>query len=144
MVDIQTSEADAKLAPVNMGWNFVCWYNFEGWTTFSKAILVKTKNTNLEGGWMLKFTLCFMETIHKPLVLEKWSLVQHKKIDICTSSIWITILFDEAFKCDGAKFWRYVGTHAESLCLEFCNFVHCHILVNYLTVCLSACPPPPY
>jgi hypothetical protein len=32
---------------------------------------------------------------------------------------------------DGANFWGYVGINAEPLCVEFCNFVQCHIFVNY-------------
>jgi hypothetical protein len=54
-------------------------------------------------------------------------------------------LFEEAFKYgDGATFWGYVGTNAELLCVEFCNFVQCHILVDYLTssACLSICVYP--
>jgi len=32
------------------------------------------------------------------------------------------------------KFLGYVGTNAEQLCAEFCNFVQCHAFVNYLLV----------
>jgi hypothetical protein len=54
------------------------------------------------------------------------------------SFIWIIILFDAVFKYgDGAKFWGYVGINAEPLCVELCNFVQCHIFVNYLTILLS-------
>jgi hypothetical protein len=31
------------------------------------------------------------------------------------------------------KFWGYVVINAEQLCAEFCNFVQCHIFVNYLS-----------
>jgi hypothetical protein len=42
--------------------------------------------------------------------------------------------FHEAIKYgNGMKFGGYVGTNAEPLCVEFCNFVQCHIFVNYLT-----------
>jgi hypothetical protein len=45
-----------------------------------------------------------------------------------TFSLWVVILFDEAFKCgDGVKFLGYVGTDAVTLCIEFCNSVRCHI-----------------
>jgi hypothetical protein len=55
---------------------------------------------------------------------------------IPTIYIWIIILFDEIFKySDGANLWGYVGTNAEPLCVEFCNFVQCYILVNYLICC---------
>jgi hypothetical protein len=55
-------------------------------------------------------------------------------MDITISFIWIIILFDAVFKYDdGAKFWGYVRINAEPLCVEFCNFVQCHIFVNYLT-----------
>jgi hypothetical protein len=44
------------------------------------------------------------------------------------------ILFDDAFKYDAAaKFWGYVGTNAEQPYVEFCNFIQCHVFVNYLT-----------
>jgi hypothetical protein len=37
----------------------------------------------------------------------------------------LQVLFDEAFRYgDGAKFWDYFGTNAETLCIDFCNFVH--------------------
>jgi hypothetical protein len=43
---------------------------------------------------------------------------------IPTSCIEIIILFDEAFKYgDGANLLGYVGINAETLCVEFCNFV---------------------
>jgi hypothetical protein len=49
-------------------------------------------------------------------------------MDISATWIWIVILFDEAFKYDdGEKFWGYVGTSTELLCLEFCNFMQCDI-----------------
>jgi hypothetical protein len=57
-------------------------------------------------------------------------------MDIPISFIWIIILFDAVFIIkygDGAKFWGYVGINAEPLCVEFCNFVQCHIFVKYLT-----------
>jgi hypothetical protein len=36
---------------------------------------------------------------------------------------------------DGVKFKGYVGTNAESLCVEFCNSVQGHTFVNYLIRC---------
>jgi hypothetical protein len=56
-------------------------------------------------------------------------------MDIPIRFIWIIILFDAVFikYGDGAKFWGYVGINAEPLFVEFCNFVQCHIFVNYLT-----------
>jgi hypothetical protein len=47
-------------------------------------------------------------------------------------------LFDAVFKYgDGAKFGVYVWINAERLCVEFCNFVQCHIFVNYLTFAVN-------
>jgi hypothetical protein len=55
-------------------------------------------------------------------------------MDMPTSFIWITILFNEASKYDDAtKFWDYVETNNEPLCVEFCNSVQCHISVNDYT-----------
>jgi hypothetical protein len=54
------------------------------------------------------------------------------------SLIRIIVLFDAVFKYgDGAKFRGCVGINAEPLCAEFCNFVQCHIFVNYLTFAVN-------
>jgi hypothetical protein len=54
--------------------------------------------------WMLKLVVCFVETTHEPLHLDKWTLQEIMAIP--TSFIWIVILFDAVFKYgDGAKFW---------------------------------------
>jgi hypothetical protein len=60
-------------------------------------------------------------------------------MDITISLIWIIILFDAvSIKYgDGAKFWGYVVIKAEPLCVEFCNFVQCHIFVNYLPLAVN-------
>jgi hypothetical protein len=100
--------------------------------------LSKTKNTNMAAVWMLKFIVCFVETTNEPLHLGKWTLVQKEIMDIPTSFIWIVVLFDTVFKYgDGKKFWGYVVINAEQPCVEFCNFVQCHILVNYLTFAVN-------
>jgi hypothetical protein len=39
------------------------------------SVLLKTKNTNMAAVWMLKFIVCFVETTHEPLHLDKWTLV---------------------------------------------------------------------
>jgi hypothetical protein len=33
------------------------------------------ENTNMTAVWMLKFIVCFVETTHEPLQLDKWTLV---------------------------------------------------------------------
>jgi hypothetical protein len=59
-------------------------------------------------------------------------------MDIPMSFIWIIILFDAVFKDDdGAKFGGCVVINAEQLYVEFCNFVQCHIFVNYLTFAVN-------
>jgi hypothetical protein len=73
---------------------------------------------------MLKFIVCFVETTHEPLHLDRWSLEKEEIMDIPINFIWIIILFDTVFKYgDGSKFWGYVVINAEQLCVEFCNFV---------------------
>jgi hypothetical protein len=53
---------------------------------------------------------------------------------MCTSFILIVILFEKAFNMAMVRnFQVNVGTNAEPLCVEFCNFVQCHIFVNYIT-----------
>jgi hypothetical protein len=40
------------------------------------------------------------------------------------NSILIIVLFDKTFKYgDGAKFWGYIKTNAEPLCVEFSNVI---------------------
>jgi hypothetical protein len=57
---------------------------------------------------------------------------------IPTSFIWIIILFDAFFKYnDGAKFLSYIEINAKPLCVEFCNYVQCHIFVNHLTSAIN-------
>jgi hypothetical protein len=54
--DIQISEVDAKLAPVNVWpWTFVFWEIVRGGTTFSKAIFAK--NEKYEHGGQLNFKI---------------------------------------------------------------------------------------
>jgi hypothetical protein len=76
-----------------------------------------------------------MDRTHDPLHLAKWSFVHWKMMDIHTSFIWIIIFFDGAFECGGdLTFWGYVGTNAEILFVEFCNFVPCHTFISYYLV----------
>jgi hypothetical protein len=62
-----------------------------------RPLLLESKNTNMAGGWMLKFTSYFMERTKEPLQLDKWSFVHWKIMDIPTNFIWIIIFFDSAF-----------------------------------------------
>jgi hypothetical protein len=74
-----------------------------------RPFLWETKNTNVEGSWILKFVLWLIETTHETFRFDKWSLAQSKIMDIVRSFIWIIILFDREFKYgDGAKFLGYV------------------------------------
>jgi hypothetical protein len=91
-------------------------------------LLRKTKNTNMAGGWSLKFTLCFIGTTREPLhlLLDKWRFVQWKIMNhfFCVRA------FEYGYV---SKFWCCVGTNAEWICEEFCNFVQCHTFANYLS-----------
>jgi hypothetical protein len=44
-------------------------------------------------------------------------------MDIPTTFIWIIIFFNRAFEYGNISMWDYVGTNAELLCVELCNFV---------------------
>jgi hypothetical protein len=53
MAEVQTSEVDTKLPPVNTGpLKFVFLKTFRGWATLNKTTLreKKKKNTNMAGG----------------------------------------------------------------------------------------------
>jgi hypothetical protein len=77
MAEIQTSEVDAKFTLLTLGpWNAVCWCIFKAWSLFSKTILWRTKNINVEGGNNGKIQILFMEKTHEPFHLGKWILVQ--------------------------------------------------------------------
>jgi hypothetical protein len=52
---------------------------------FLSPLLRNPKNTNMMGGLNVKFTFYFMEKTHKPLHLDKRSLVQWKITDMATS-----------------------------------------------------------
>jgi hypothetical protein len=71
------------------------------------------------GGWMLKFTFYyFMERTNEPLYSEKRSSIQRKIMEISASFTWITTVSDAPFEYGGgSKFWGYVGTNAEPLCV---------------------------
>jgi hypothetical protein len=59
MANVQTSEVDAKFAPVDMGlWNLERWYVFERRTDFNY------EKHKVEGDWKLKFIYPFMEITH--------------------------------------------------------------------------------
>jgi hypothetical protein len=64
MADVQTPEVDAKVARASETvWN----------DTSSKDEqdhFYGEKNTNVEGGWNLKFVFCFIETTREPLYLQ--------------------------------------------------------------------------
>jgi hypothetical protein len=88
----------------------------------------------MAGGWKLNFMFRFVEVTHESLHLDKLSFVRQKIIEIPTNFICVLVLFDEGFKYDNdEKFWGYVGTGVEPLCVQFCNLVQCLIFTNYLT-----------
>jgi hypothetical protein len=65
---------------------------------------------------------------------DKTSLVQWRILDTPVSFIGIIVLCDDAFKYgDCVRFWGYIEMNTEPLCVDFCNFVQCHIFVNSLT-----------
>jgi hypothetical protein len=97
-------------------------------------LLRRTKKYEHDGRLNLNFTFCFMDRTQETLHVDKRSLAIWNTMDIPASLIWISICFEEAFE-DGkdAKWWGYVVTNAEPLCVEFCNFVQYQTFVNYLT-----------
>jgi hypothetical protein len=107
-------------------------------SSMAKQLLViplpqKTKNTN-----MFKYIFHFMETTHELLRLDIWSFVHWKIMDILMSFIWIVIFFDGDFEYgSGSTFWSYVWTNAELLCVEFYNFVQCHMFISYILLLLN-------
>jgi hypothetical protein len=95
------------------------------------------RNRKFERGGLLQFKIHILFSGDK-----SWTFVKKIKfselniVEISTSFIRIVVLFDKTFKYgDRAKLWGYVGKNAKHLCLEFCNFVYCNILVNYLLSC---------
>jgi hypothetical protein len=97
-----------------------------------RPLLRKTKKYEHAGRLKLKHTFYSMERTHKQLYLDKWSLVHWNILYMLTSLIWIVVFFDGTFEYGGgSKFWGYVWSNAELLCVEVCNFVQCNIFVSY-------------
>jgi hypothetical protein len=88
MTNVETSEVDAKPAPVNVRPLNVCWSIFKGWTSLSETTYVKINDKGVEGGWMLKFIFCFIDTTHELFHLE--NKVWYEKI----SSACLQVLFE--------------------------------------------------
>jgi hypothetical protein len=82
--------------------------------------LWKTKNSNVDGSWELKFIFCFTKTTHEP-PKDKLSLVYipMKLLNMAMAQMFSVML-----------------GHTLNHCVEFCNFVQFHILVNYLSFCV--------
>jgi hypothetical protein len=84
-----------------------------------ELFLWKAKNTNVEGGWKLKFVLFYLDNSWT-VSLSQVKFGPAKDHDLPTSWIWSIVLFNEALNCgDGAKFWSHVVTNAEPLCADF-------------------------
>jgi hypothetical protein len=131
MMDVQTPEVGASST-----WDNKTLYtdrSSEDEQLLIRLLLRNTKNTNMAGDWNLKFTFYFLQTTHEPLHSDKWSFVQSTIMDIPTGFIWTIVFVGEAFEyCGGSKFWGYVGTNAEPLCIEFCNL--CHVIHLYIII----------
>jgi hypothetical protein len=81
----------------------------------------------MEEGWKLNCIL-FLYKTHKPLHLDKGSLVQWKIINIATGSVQICILYVKSFKyVSFAKFCGYVWRNSEFVYVEFCKTSGVHI-----------------
>jgi hypothetical protein len=57
-----------------------------------RLLLQKNENTNIVGGWKLKFTFYFMEKTHELLHLEKWSFLYIERSWTCQQ-----VLFESLF-----------------------------------------------
>jgi hypothetical protein len=78
MADVETSEVDEKIAPLNMGTcNFVYWQIFTGRTPFSKTGFLMKQKHESGARLKLKMYILFMETTHEPLRLDKCNLEQN-------------------------------------------------------------------
>jgi len=113
--DFQTSEVNAKLAPVNMGpWNSVRCLNLIKWTTFKKTTFARSQKYEYDG--RLKFRIHIYGENSWSIAFRQMTFVQWKNMDIPTSFLRIKTCIEEAFKYgDGANFWGYVGTNTEPL-----------------------------
>jgi hypothetical protein len=100
-----------------------------------RPLFRESKNTNMAGGWKLKFTFYAVLRSHEPLhlLLDKLGFLHWNIMDIPTTFIWIIVFLDGAHEYgDFSKLCDSVGTNAVLLCVEFSNF-GCHISVGYLS-----------
>lgn len=76
IVDVQTSEADSELAPVNLGpLNFVCRRASQN-EHLTVYFFLKTKNTKQGGRLKCWLIFHFMEVTHEPMYQDKWNCAQ--------------------------------------------------------------------
>jgi hypothetical protein len=76
MADVQTPEVDANL--YQSPWDHEILYtdrSSRDEQLFMRPFLSKTKNSNMAAVLMIKFIVCFVETTHEPLHLDKLTLV---------------------------------------------------------------------
>jgi hypothetical protein len=107
--------------------------DFQGWTSFNETIFVKNKKYEHGGRFNVKIHSLFCGDNSWTVALRQMNfgiIRDHGH----TYKLYLNHFFYAVFKYgDGAKFWGYIVINSEQLCVEFCNFVQCHILVKYLT-----------
>jgi hypothetical protein len=83
------------------------------------------------------------ETTYEPWLLNKLNLVEWNIMDIPKSFIWIITLTKLLNKAV-VRNWGYIGANSELLCENLYYYVRCHVLMSYVTLCLSVrlCAPP--
>jgi hypothetical protein len=133
MADVETSQMDTKLAPVNVEtWNYIVYMvDLQRKKTSDKTIFCEKRKIRMRRA--VEIHILFY-------VDNSWTLARRQVKFYATKNhrhiynfIWIVIFFDEAFKYgDDANLWGYVGRTADPFCVEFCNSEQCRILANCL------------
>jgi hypothetical protein len=79
--------------------------------------LSKLESARADGCREIKLIIYFMETMHKPLYLDRFSLIEQNIMGVPTGFLQITVLLDEDFTCNGGvRFRVYVGKSGNHLC----------------------------
>jgi hypothetical protein len=111
--------------------NFLCWQIFRGWTTFNETTYARIQKYEHGGQLKIKINILFYGDNSWTVALQQINFFRLKDCSynykfysnhyFLWASFWIWRYF---------VIWGYIGTNGELICVEFCNFVQCHVFVS--------------
>jgi hypothetical protein len=112
----------------------LCWQIFRGWTTFNEITSARIQKYEHGGQSKVKSNILFYGENSWTVALQQIKVCRLKDCSynykfhfnhyFLWESFWIWRYFE---------IWGYIGTNGELICVEFCNFVQCHVFVSCLS-----------